>query len=90
MRRRLTRQFSEKFLLVHAVLEGFAAIDEDHGDFVVELAAQFVVGVHVNLTPDKASAARELGETFFYNLAEMASFAGIDHDAASLWHAGRF
>jgi hypothetical protein len=87
---RLAGQLAEKFLLVHAVLEGFAAINEDDGNFVVELAAEFGVGVHIDLAPGEPPATRELGETLFDNLAEMASFAGIDHDVARLWHAGKF
>ena len=31
-------QLLQKFLLVEPVLEGFAAVDEDYGDFVGELA----------------------------------------------------
>jgi hypothetical protein len=71
------------------VLESFATVDEDDGDFVVELAAEFGVGVNVNVAPDKTATARELMEAFFYNLTKMASFTGVNHDVAKLWHAGK-
>ncbi len=61
----LVRQLPQKFLLVHVVLEGFAAIDEDDRDFVVELAAKFGVGINVNLLPRESSAPRKLGQTLF-------------------------
>jgi hypothetical protein len=64
-----TSEFAQEFLLVHAVLEGFAAVDEDDGNFVVELAAKFGVQVNVNFMPGEAAAARKLGKAFFDNLA---------------------
>jgi hypothetical protein len=67
--RPLARQLAEKFLFVHAVFEGFAAIDEDDGDFVVELAAEFGVGINVNFVPSEATAARKFREAFFHDLA---------------------
>ena len=84
---RLADQLAKEFLLVHAVLEGFATIDEDDRDFIVELAAQFVIGVHVDFAPGEAATAGKLHKAFFHNFAEMATFAGIDDDAAWLWHA---
>ena len=87
--RLLASQLAEEFLLVHAVLESFATIDEDHGDFVIELPAKFGVGVNVNVAPGKTATAGEFGQTFFYNLTKMAPFTGVNHDVAKLWHAGR-
>jgi hypothetical protein len=87
--RPLAGQLAEEFLFVHAVLESLATINEDDGNFVVELPAEFGVGVHVNVAPGKATTAREFGEAFFYNLAQMASFTGVNHDVAKLWHAGK-
>jgi len=86
----LAGEFAEEFSLVHAVLEGLAAVNKDDGDFVVVLAAEFGVGVYINLAPGEAAAAGELVEAFLHHLAEMAAFAGIHHDGAGLWHAGRF
>jgi hypothetical protein len=86
----LASQLAQEFLFVHAVLEGFAAIDEDDWDFVVELAAQVGVGVDVDFMPSEAAAARKLGQTLFHYFAQMTSLAGIDHDIARLRHAERF
>ena len=61
MRRPLAGQLAEEFLLVHAVLESLATIDEDNGDFVVELPAEFGVGVNVNIAPSKTATAGEFG-----------------------------
>jgi hypothetical protein len=84
----LAGQFAQEFLFVHAVLEGFAAVDEDDGDFVGELAADLGVGVHIDFAPGETSAAGKLGEAFFDDLAKMASLAGVDHDGAGIGHAG--
>jgi hypothetical protein len=83
----LTGKPAQEFLLVHAVLERFASVNEDHGNFVVKLAAEFVVGVDVDFAPDESSAAGELGETLLNHFAEMTAFAGVNHHAARLWHA---
>ena len=89
MRTDLTGQFPEEFLLVHVILEGLAAVDEDHRNFIVELSAEFEVGVDVDFLPDEPSAAGEFGETFLHYFAKVASLAGIDDDVTSVWHAGR-
>jgi hypothetical protein len=44
----LACQLPQEFLLVHVVLEGFPAIDEDDWDLIVELPAKFRVRVNVN------------------------------------------
>jgi hypothetical protein len=85
----LADQLPEKLLLVHVILEGLAAVDEDHGNFIVELAAEFEVGVDVDFLPDEPSTAGEFGETFLHHFAKVASLAGIDDDVTSIWHAGR-
>jgi hypothetical protein len=82
-------QLPEEFLLVHVILEGLAAIDENDRNFIVELAAEFDVGVDVDFLPDEPSAAGEFGETFLHHFAKVASLAGIDDDVTSIWHAGR-
>ena len=84
---RLTDQLTQKLPLVHPVLEGFPAINEDHWNFIVVLTAEFGVGVDVDLAPDEAAPARQLGKTFLHHFAEVASLPGINHDGARLWHA---
>jgi hypothetical protein len=86
----LAGDFAQEFLLVHVVLEGFVAINENDGDFVVVLTAKVGVGVDVDFAPGKAPAAGELGQTFFDNLAEVTSLARIDDDGTGCWHARRF
>lgn len=56
--RRLTGESAEEFLLVHAVLEGLAAIDKHDWNFIVELTAKFGIGVDVDFLPRKAAPAR--------------------------------
>jgi hypothetical protein len=85
----LASQLPEEFLLVHVILEGLAAVDENDRNFIVELAAEFEVGVDVDFLPDKPSTAGEFGETFFHYLAKVASLAGIYDDVTSIWHATR-
>jgi hypothetical protein len=85
----LAGQLPEEFLFVHVILEGLAAVDENHRNFIVELAAEFEVSVDVNFLPDEPSAAGEFGETFLHYFAKVASLAGIDDDVTSIWHAGR-
>jgi hypothetical protein len=85
----LAGQLPEEFLLVHVILEGLAAVDENHRNFIVELAAELEVGVNVDLLPDEPSPAGEFGETFLHYFAKVASLAGIYDDATSIWHAGR-
>jgi hypothetical protein len=52
----LAGQPAQEFLLVHAVLESFTAINEDDWNLVAELAAKFGVGVNVDLLPGESSA----------------------------------
>jgi hypothetical protein len=82
----LAGEFAEEFALVHAILEGFAAVDEDDGDFIVKLAADFVIGVNVDFTPGEAALAGKLDQAFLDDFAEMASLAGVNHDLAGVWH----
>src|SRR4029077_10643482 len=86
----LAGEFAQKFPLVHAVLEGFAAVDEDDGDFVVKLAADFVIGINVDFTPGEAAMAGKLDQAFLDDFAEMASLAGVNHDLAGGWHGRDF
>jgi hypothetical protein len=84
----LAGQLAQKLLFIHVVLEGFAAIDEDDGDFVVVLAAEIGVGVYVDVLPGEAATAGELRQALFHYFTQVASLAGIDHDAAGIRHAG--
>jgi hypothetical protein len=81
-------ELAEEVGLVHAVLEGFAAVDEHDGDLVGELAAELFVGVHVDVLQGEAAAVMQLGEGLFDDLAEVAAFAGVDHDLAKFGHWG--
>ncbi len=83
-------EFAEEVGFVHAVLEGFASVDEDDGDFVGELAAELFVAVDVDILPGEAATAMQFGEGLFDDLAEVTSFAGVDHDLAGLGHSGEF
>src|SRR5215472_7676738 len=65
-------QFLQELLLIQPVLECFAAVDEDDRDFVGELAAQLVIGLHVHFAPAEAAPALQFGELFFYDFAKMA------------------
>ena len=80
---------AQEFLLAHVILEGFAAIDENNGYFVVELAAEFRVSVDIDFVPDEAPAARELVKALLYDFAEVTAFAGVDDDPARFGHANR-
>jgi hypothetical protein len=73
-------QLPQKFLLVHAVLEGFAAVDEDDGDLVVVEAPEGDVGVDVDFAPVEAAAFVEFDEALLDDFAEMTALAGIDND----------
>ena len=84
---RLVGEFTQKILFAHSILEGFSSIDEDDRNFIVELAPQLEVGIDINFAPGKASLAGELGETLFHHFAQMTTLAGVDDDAARVWHA---
>jgi len=75
----LAGQLAKEFLLVHAVLEGFAAVDEDHRDLVGKPPPQVIVSIDVYVAPVKTTSTLQLGETLLDNLAQVAPFAGIHH-----------
>src|ERR1700686_1594077 len=83
-------QFAQEFLLVHAVLKSFAAVDEDYGDLVGIEAADFGVGVHVDFPPGEAATLVQLDDALLDDFAEMTSFAGIDDNFPRLRHARQF
>jgi len=84
MGRILPCQLAEEFLLVHPVLEGLAAINEHHRNFVIVKAAKIGVGVDVDFAPFEAATLVQLGQGFLHDLAEMTSAAGIKDDFAGL------
>jgi hypothetical protein len=71
----LTCDFSQEFPLIHAVFEGFAAVDEHNGDFVGELLAQLVVAVDVYFLEMKTAPAMQFVQAFFDHFAKMTPFA---------------
>src|SRR5215472_8185410 len=75
-------QLPQELLLIQSVLEGFAAVDEDNRDFVGELPAQLVIGLHVHFTPAESAPAFQLGELLFYDFAKMAPLARVHDDVA--------
>ncbi len=77
-------------MFVHAVLECFASVDEDDGNFVIELTSEFGVGIDVNLLPGEAAATGELGKTLLHDLTKMAALPRVNHNVVSGWHASRF
>lgn len=85
----LAGQFSQKFLLGHAVFKGFAAIDKDYGNFVGKLPAQLIIRVHIHFAPGESAAAMHFADRLFHDFAEVTSFTGINHDFAGLRHAHR-
>jgi hypothetical protein len=86
----LACELPQEFLLVHAILEGFAAIDEHDRNFIIKLATEFVVGVDVDFVPGEPTAAGELVKALLHHFAKMASFAGVYGDVTRLRHARGF
>jgi hypothetical protein len=77
---------AEEFALIQSVFEGFAAINEDDGDFVGEAAAQFLVALDIDFTPGEAAPAVQLGERLFHDFTQVATLAGVDHYLTRLRH----
>ncbi len=80
-------QLAQEFLLIHAVLEGFAAVDEDYGDLIGIEASDFGVGVDVDFSPGEAATLVQLDDALFDDFAEMTSLAGINEDFPRRRHA---
>jgi hypothetical protein len=78
----LVRELPQKFLLIHAVLEGLAPVNEHHGDFIIELPPQFVVAIHIHFLPCEAAAAGEFRKALLYQLAKMTALPRVNHDLA--------
>jgi len=86
----LTGQLPEELLLIHVILECFAAVDEDNRNFVVKLSTEFDIGIHINFAPRESSPARKLGEAFLHHFAKVAPLSGVHDHATRLLHAGGF
>ena len=82
----LAGQLAQELLLVKAVFEGLAAVDEDDGYLVGELAAKLVVGIDVHFLPAEQATALELDEAFLDDFAEVATFACVDQNVAGIGH----
>jgi hypothetical protein len=83
-------EFAEEVGFFHVVFEGFTAVDEDYRDFVGELATELFVAIDVDVLPGEAAAAMQFGQALLNDLAEMATFAGVDHDLAKFGHCAEF
>jgi len=86
-RRGLAGQLAQELPLIHVVLESLVAVDEDDGNLVVVLSAQFMVGIDINFLPCEAAAARELGETFLNHFTQMTPLARVHYDTPGFGHA---
>ena len=84
----LAGELAQELALVHAVFEGLAAIDEDYGNFIIELAAEVGVGIDVDFLPGESPAPGEFGQALLDYLTEMTALAGIHHDGATCQHRG--
>ena len=78
----------QKLALVHVVLEGFAAVDEDDGNLVVILAAELLVGIYIYFAPEKSPSALQLDQAFLDDFAQVTALARIEQDLARLGHVG--
>jgi hypothetical protein len=82
----LAGQFAHDLLLIHAVLERLASINENDWDFIVVKASYLGVGVHINFAPLETALPMELDEALLYDLAEMAPLTRIKNDFSGLRH----
>jgi hypothetical protein len=86
--RGLAGELAQELAFVHAVLERLAAVNEDDWDFIGELTAQRVVAIHVDFFPVEQAATLKLDQAFFYDLAKMTSFTGVNENLARVSHGG--
>jgi len=84
--RRSAHQLPEELPLIHAVFEGFAAIDEYNWNFIVKQPSQFIVAVDIHFLPCKSAPARKLRQAFFYYFAKVTTSARVNHDLPRLLH----
>jgi hypothetical protein len=62
-------------LSVHTILECFTTVDENYGNLISVLSAQFRVGIDVYLAPVEVGLALEMRESLLYDIAEMTFLA---------------
>src|SRR5579883_2067177 len=79
-------QLAQEFALVHVVLEGLAAVNEDHRDLVGELPPQLLVRIDIHFLPAEQAPALELHQALLDDLAEMAPLPGVNEDFAGGVH----
>jgi hypothetical protein len=84
----LSRQFLEEFLLVQPVFESFASVDEDHRDFIRELAPEAIISLNVDFAPAKASPALQFSQRFLHDLAKMTSLSRVHNNVTQIRHGG--
>ncbi len=82
----LSSEFAQEFLLVHPILEGFASVDENDWNLVIVEAAEFRVGVDVDLAPVEAAAFVQLRQALLDDFAQVASATGIHDDLTGIRH----
>ena len=82
----LASQLFQELLLVHSVLECLAAVDENYGDFVVELTAQLFIPVDVNLSPYETASPGQLHDALFHDFTQVTALAGVNQDLARYVH----
>jgi hypothetical protein len=80
-------QLPKKFLLVHAVLEGFAPIDENDRYLIIELPTEFRVTIHIHFLPCESAASRQLVKALLHHFAKMTASARVHHYLAGFRHA---
>ena len=61
------------------MLERFTSVDENYGNLIGVLPAQFRVGIDVHLAPVEVGLALEMRESLLHHIAEMTSHARIQH-----------
>jgi hypothetical protein len=69
---------AEEVGFVQVVLEGFLAVDEDYGDFVVVAGDQGWVGVYVDLCQSEGGFCARAEEGLLDLVAEVAVGAGVE------------
>ena len=86
----LVAQPAQKLAFIHAVLEGFAAVDKDDWNFVGELPPQLFVAVDIHFVPGKPTAALQLTERFLHDLAQVAALCANTQRPAEAGPLGGF
>jgi hypothetical protein len=82
----LTGQFLQEFLFIEPIFEGLSSVDENHRNFVSELALEQVVGFYVYFAPAEAAPPLQLRQLFLHDLAKVAPLAGVNDNFAQDGH----